>query len=58
MPVKTKEKPKVSKAVRDKELMEKTICNLTDTVARLDHDVNKIKPTANNKLFMFSPFTI
>ena len=43
MTTKTKEKPKVSKAVHDRELMEKTICNLTDTVARLNHDVHKIK---------------
>ena len=43
MTTKTKEKPKVSKAVHDRDLMKKTICILTDTVARLDHDVNKIK---------------
>ena len=46
MPIKTKERPKVSKvskAVLDKELMHKTIVNLTDIVSRLEHDVNRIK---------------
>tara|TARA_Y100000034_G_C6638693_1_gene279098 strand:+ start:78 stop:224 length:147 start_codon:yes stop_codon:yes gene_type:complete len=43
MPVKTKEKPKVKKAVSDKALMEKTICNLTDIVSELKRDVSKIK---------------
>ena len=43
MPVKTKEKPKVKKAVSDKALMEKTICNLTDIVAQLKTDVKRIK---------------
>ena len=46
MTVKTKEKPKtkvVTKKETSKELMEKTICNLTDIVAELKHDVKKIK---------------
>ena len=40
---KTKEKPKVKKSVSDKELIHKTISNLTDIVSRLEHDVSKIK---------------
>ena len=45
-PVKTKEKPKtkvVTKKETGRELMEKTICNLTDVVAELKRDVARIK---------------
>ena len=41
MSVETKKKP--TKSVREKELMHKTISNLTDIVSKLQHDVNKIK---------------
>ena len=46
MTVKTKEKPKtkvVTKKETSRELMEKTICNLTDVVAELKRDVARIK---------------
>ena len=46
MAVKTKEKPKtkvVPKKENSKELMEKTICNLTDIVAELERDVQTLK---------------
>jgi hypothetical protein len=47
MTVKTKEKPKtkpkVTKASRDKELMHKTISNLTDVVSEMKRDVARIK---------------
>ena len=46
MPVKTKEKPKtkvVTKKETSKELMEKTICNLTDIVAKLKNDTEILK---------------
>ena len=39
----TTTKPKVSKVTRDKELMYKTISNLTIVVSQLEHDVKKIK---------------
>tara|TARA_Y100000310_G_C20132267_1_gene556392 strand:+ start:79 stop:225 length:147 start_codon:yes stop_codon:yes gene_type:complete len=43
MAVKTKEKPKMTKSMRDKELMHKTISNLTSIVSKLEYDVSKIK---------------
>ena len=46
MTVKTKEKPRtkvVTKKETGRELMEKTICNLTDVVAELKRDVARIK---------------
>ena len=39
----TKTKTVKTKTVRDKELIHKTISNLTDVVASLEHDVKKIK---------------
>ena len=52
MTVKTKEKPKtkprVTKASRDKELMHKTISNLTDVVSEMKRDVARIKMNCIN----------
>ena len=39
----TKTKTVKTKTVRDKELIHKTISNLTDVVSKLEHDVSKIK---------------
>ena len=39
----TKTKPEKTKSVRDKELMHKTISNLTDIVTKLETDVKRIK---------------
>tara|TARA_Y100000310_G_scaffold1018_1_gene1397 strand:+ start:82 stop:234 length:153 start_codon:yes stop_codon:yes gene_type:complete len=41
--VKTSEVKKVTKEPSDTILMKKTISNLTDVVAQLQHDVKKIK---------------